>query len=226
MRRIGILLALSALLTLSTAAAASLSLTSQALTPIRNCILSGYPSTTTDVIDAMVEQNNPNTNYNNATNSVMSHSGNTNRRTYVEFLVADCVPAIPPTATIRSATLRLYATAVPAGTCRTDDVFAATSAWTETGITWNTQPTSNSTRTTYMQIGSTCTSNNAAGYVTGWNVTGDVQSYVSGSASDDGWMIRDDAESSATSYTATYEAKNGNSTTENPELIISYVDVP
>jgi hypothetical protein len=224
-------LALAAVVTIPTASAASLGLTSQNLTPVRTCILSGYPSTTTDEIDAMVEQTNAGTNYGtNAHIEVETHT-TTQIRTYIEFLVSACVPAIPGGAIIRSATLRLYLTTVPAGTCRTEDIFPVTASWTEAAITWTNQPfgtTLNnpaSGHTAQMQVGATCGTNKAAGYVSGWAVTSDVQNFVKTPATNYGWMIRDDVEGSATAYTAIYEAKNGGSATEDPQLVISYVDV-
>jgi hypothetical protein len=233
------ILALAALLTIPTASAASLGLAAQNLTPIRTCILSGYPTTTTNEIDAAVEQGNAGTNYGTATTMEVQSSHNANMRVYIEFLVSGCYPAIPASAIVRAATLRLYATAVPTGTCRTEDVFPVAASWTETGtngITWTNQPfgttlnnPATGSATAQMQVGSTCTTNNAAGYVTGWPVTTDVAKFVAGSATDFGWMIRDDAELTAagTAHHATYEAKDGETVnaTEDPQLVITYVDV-
>jgi hypothetical protein len=231
------LLALGAMLCIPTASAASLGLAAQNLTPVRTCILSGYPTTTTTEIDAAVEQGNAGTNYGTAATMEVQSSHNANMRVYIEFLVSGCYPAIPASAIVRAATLRLYATAVPAGTCRTEDIFPVTATWTEAGITWTNQPfgttlnnPATGSATAQMQIGSTCTANKAAGYVTGWTVTTDVAKFVAGSATDYGWMIRDDAELTAagTAYHATYEAKNGETAnaTEDPQLMITYVDVP
>ena len=178
----------------------------------------------------MVEQTNAGTNYGgNAAIDVESHT-TTNIRTYIEFLVTGCTPAIPSTATVLAATLRLYATAVPNAVCRSEDIFPVTATWTETGITWTNQPfgtTLNNPASGYtaqLQVGTTCTTNKAAGYVTGWAVTNDVQKFVAGSATNYGWMIRDDAEGAGTAYTTAYEAKDGSSATEDPQLTISYID--
>ncbi|MGP8159757.1 MAG: DNRLRE domain-containing protein [Candidatus Dormibacteria bacterium] len=222
-----VVLAAAAVITIPTASAASLSLASQNLTPMRTCILSGYPNTDTGEIDAMVEQTNAGTNYGtNAHIEIETHT-TTNIRTYIEFVLTNCAPKIPATATVLGATLRLYATALPA-TCRNEDIFPVTATWTEAGITWTNQPfgtTLNNPASGYtaqMQVGTTCTTNKAAGYVTGWTVTTDVQKFVAGSATNYGWMIRDDVEGSATAYTTTYEAKDGNSATEDPQLVISW----
>ena len=227
--RYGLVFLAAALISIPTASAASLNLASTHLTAVQTCILSGYPNADTGEIDAMVEQNHAGTNYGtNAAIDVESHT-TTNIRTYIEFLITGCTPAIPSTATVLGATLRLYATAVPNAVCRTEDIFPVTATWTETGITWNNQPfgtTLNNPASGYtsqMQVGTTCTTNTAAGYVTGWAVTTDVQKFVAGSATNYGWMIRDDTEASATARTTTYEAKDGNSATEDPELTISYI---
>jgi hypothetical protein len=208
--RYGLAFVAAALITIPTASAASLSLASQNLTPVRTCILSGYPKADTGEIDAMVEQTNAGTNYGgNAAIDVESRT-TLNIRTYIEFLVTGCTPAIPSTATVLAATLRLYATGVPNAVCRSEDIFPVTATWTETGITWTNQP-----------FGTTL---KAAGYVTGWAVTKDVQKFVAGSATNYGWMIRDDAEGAGAAYTTTYEAKDGSSATEDPQLTISYID--
>jgi hypothetical protein len=220
-------IAVVAVITIPTASAASLSLTSQNLTPIRTCILSGYPSTDTSELDSMVEQTNPTTGYGSNVHIEIETHTTTNIRTYIEFVVTTCAPKPPSTATVLGATLRLYATTLPA-TCRNEDIFPVTSSWTEAGITWNNQPfgtTLNNPASGYtaqMQVGTTCTTNKAVGYVTGWAVTSDVQKFVAGSATNYGWMIRDDVEGSATAYTTIYEAKDGNSATEDPQLVISW----
>jgi len=225
-----VVLASVGLVSISTASAASLGVAAQHLTQVRTCILSAYPGSAGDEIDAMVEQTRPNNNYGtSATMQVVTHNA-VNIRTYVEFAVTSCSPAIPASATVLLANLRLYASAVPTATCRTEDIFPATTSWTEAGITWNNQPfgsgLNNPTSgwTTQIQIGATCTSNNVAGYVSGWTVTADVQNFVKGSAADDGWMIRDGTEGSGTAYTATYEAKDASSATEEPQLVITYED--
>jgi len=233
------LLALGALLCIPTASAASLSLAAQNLTPVRTCILSGYPTTTTNEIDAAVEQGGAGNNYGAAATMEVQSSHNANMRVYIEFLVSGCSPAIPASAIVRVATLRLWATAVPTNNFRTEDAFPVTASWNETGgtgITWINQPFGTTLNnpasgwTAQMQVGSTCTTNKAAGYVSGWTVTADVAKFVAGGAADYGWMIRDSAELTAagTAYHATYEAKNGETlnATEDPQLVITYVDVP
>jgi len=119
--------------TATSASAASLALTSQALTPYRTCTLTATPATTSAIIDATVRQGSPTSNFGALTTVTVSSGNNINQRAYLRFDLTTCSPAIPASAVVRLATLRLYLTAVP-GACRTIDLFASTLSWTETGI--------------------------------------------------------------------------------------------
>jgi hypothetical protein len=230
---VGATLALLVGLSVGRGSAASLSLSSQMLTPYRTCLLSATPTTTASVVDATVKQASATTNFGGATTTIVSSASGANQRTYVRFDLSTCSPSIPSTATVRLATLRLYLSAVPAA-CRTIDVFRVTASWTETGLTWNNQPfgttinnPASGSRTAAIAIGTPvgCT-NQAAGYVAGGSVTADVAAYVGGSASNFGWMLRDDVEGSATTRTSTFSAKELASVGQVPQLVITYVAVP
>jgi hypothetical protein len=128
----------------------------------------------------------------------------------------------------------LYVSALPAA-CRTIDIFRVTAAWTETGITWNNQPFGS---TINNPPGSSATDTFTAGtpagcqnlatgtYLVGANPTADVAAFVAGSASNFGWMLRDDVEGSATARTQTTSAKNLGTLAQAPQLIVTYVAVP
>ena len=75
-----------------------------------------------------------------------------------------------------------------------------------------------------FNVGTTagCT-NLAAGYVTGATVTTDLAAFVAGTATNFGWMLRDDVESSATVRTATFSAKDLGTLAQAPQLVVSYV---
>ena len=212
--------------------AASLNLTSQPLTPYRTCTITATPAGTTAVADANVRQGSATTNFGAVTTVNVSTAAAANQRIYVKFDLTQCSPAIPATATVRLATLRIYTSVVPAA-CRTIDIFRVTSAWTEAAITWNTQPfgttvnnPASGTRTGSFNVGTPagCT-NQAAGYVTGATLTSDVTAFVGGT-SNFGWMLRDDTEGSATVRTATFSAKELGTLAQAPQLIVSYVVVP
>lgn len=213
--------------------AAGLTLTSQNFTPYRTCTITATPTTTTAVVDTTARQGSPTNNFGTvATLNVVSSS--LNQRTYVKFDLTACSPAIPSPATVRLATLRLYMTAVPAA-CRVLDLFPATSAWGETTLTWNNQPfgttinnPATGSRTGTFSVGTPvgCQNQSAGVYVIGGTVTSDVAKFVAGTATNFGWMIRDDTEGSATTRTATFAAKELGTVAQEPQLVITYVTVP
>ncbi|MEO7296593.1 MAG: DNRLRE domain-containing protein [Candidatus Limnocylindria bacterium] len=213
--------------------AAGLNLGSQALTPYRTCTITATPATTTTVIDANVRQGSPGSNFGTVTTIAVSSGVNVNQRVHLRFDLSQCSPAIPTTATVRLATLRLYASALPAA-CRTIDLFRVTASWTEIGITWTNQPFGdtlnnppNASRTGSFAVGTpTGCQNRAAGYVVGGTVTGDVAAFVAGGATNFGWMLRDDVEGSSTTRTTTFSAKNLGIVAQAPQLVITYVTVP
>jgi hypothetical protein len=227
--------------TLSTASAASLNLNSQDLTPARTCVLSGYPSTETIEPDSMVEQANPGTTY-GSDNYMYVASGTNNDRAYLSFALTACTPAIPSTASVTDAVLRLYAYTV-ATTCRSYDLFRvgvggttywpASLTWTAAAIDWTNQPAGTTTNnppsadaTASENVGTGCTSGIAAAGYASWAVTSDVQAFVSRTDTNDGWMIRDATEGSTTTYHTYFRSENDDSATQEPQLVITYVDVP
>ena len=219
---------------LSVGSAASVSLTSQKFTPYRTCTLTATPTTTTVVIDSTVRQGSATTNFGTLTTMTVSSANVASQRTYLKFNLTTCSPAIPASAIVRLATLRLYMTAVPAA-CRTLDIYPATAAWTEAAITWNNQPfgtTINNpptgSRTGTFNVGTPagCQNQATGAYVTGATVTSDVASFVSGSSTNLGWMIRDDTEGSAPTRTTTFAAKDLGTVAQAPQLVITYVVVP
>lgn len=218
---------------LSVGSAASVSLTSQKFTPYRTCTLTATPTTTTVITDTTVRQGSATTNFGTVNPLTVSSASGANQRTYLKFSLTSCSPTIPTTAIVRLATLRLYMTVVPAA-CRTMDIFPATTAWTEAGVTWNNQPfgatinnPATGSRTDSFDVGTPagCT-NQAAGYVTGATVTSDVAKFVSGASTNNGWMIRDDTEGSATTRTTSFAAKELGTVAQEPQLVVTYVVVP
>jgi hypothetical protein len=213
--------------------AASLSLTSQTFTPYRTCTITATPAATTAVADTTARQASATTNFGALTTLTVSSASAANQRAYLRFDLTVCSPAIPASATVRLATLRLYMSAVPAA-CRVLDLFPVTAAWVETALTWNNQPfgaTINNpptgSRTGTFSVGTPAgCQNQAAGYVTGGTVTSDVASFVAGGTTNFGWMIRDDTEGSATVRTATFSAKELGTIAQEPQLVITYVRVP
>jgi len=215
-------------------AAASLSLGSQPLTPFRTCSITATPAAAAAISDASVRQASPGSNFGAATTNNVASGNGVNRRLYLSFDLATCSPAIPAAAVVRLATLRLYVTAVPAA-CRTVDLFRVPSPWSEVSITWTNQPfgtalnsppaaSASGSYTIGSPVG--CGNRTTATYLTGATVTADVAAFVAGSATNYGWMLRDDAEGSATTYTSTYSAKELGTVAQAPQLVVTYVAVP
>src|SRR2546428_12260364 len=126
--RIGALLAAASLVSgVTYASAASVAFTSQTFTPYQTCILTAYPSSTTGESDANVKQASPTSNFGSDSTLTASSSLVANQRIYLRFDLTRCTPAIPTTATVRLATLRLFVTAL-SGACRTEDIFAVAAA--------------------------------------------------------------------------------------------------
>jgi hypothetical protein len=156
-------------------------------------------------------------------------STSANRRIYIRFDLTKCIPAVPGSATIRVSTLRLFVTTIPTA-CRTQDIFKVTASWTQAGITWNNQPFGTSInnpptaqRTASMTVGTApCTNTTANAYVTGWNVTADLQAFVAGTSTNFGWMLRDDVENSATARDSVYSTRETNVLAQAPQLVITY----
>jgi hypothetical protein len=136
-----------------------------------------------------------------------------NRRAFVRFDLAAC--AIPPTATVTAAELRLALTAAP-GTSRTHVLHRATQAWTET-TTWNSQAAVAGSATASAGTGT------SAGAKVAWAsaaLTTEVQDWINGSVHH-GWRISDAAEGSLLAAAAAYASREHVSA-ERPELFVTY----
>ena len=112
---------------------------------------------------------------------VRSYAGN-NYRSLVHFDLS----SLPAGVTIESTILYLHKTNI-IGDDRTHNAHRVTADWTETGVTWNNQPSYDSTATDSVSTGSA--------YETWveWNVTSDVQLFVDGTQNY-GWLIKDAVE--------------------------------
>jgi hypothetical protein len=224
---------LSAVLTsteLGTASAAGLTLVSQGVVATRTCTLTAATTSTTVVTDTEVRQGSPSTNYGSLTSLTVTSSGSANRRIYVWFDLSACSPAIPASALVQLATLRLYATALPS-VCRTLELYRDTTAWVESTVTWNSQPfgtalnsPASSTRSAAFDIGTPvgCQNRVSGTYIVGAEPTTDVAAWVAGSASNFGWMIRDSVEASTTARTTTFSSKSLGTLAQEPQLVVTY----
>jgi hypothetical protein len=211
--------------------ASPLAVSSKNLVVYMTCTLSGTTGASAAEQDSYVDENTPTTNYGSVATMNSQSRSNRNRRSYVSFDLTKCAPNVPSSATVTSATLRLWVTAMPAAACRTEDVFAVTSAWTQSAITWNNQPfgaainnPASGTRTDSVTVGTGagCTIGSIGQYVP-WNVTANVAGFVSGSAANFGWMVRDDVEgASGAGFTVTLSTSDAGSVPQAPQLVVTY----
>jgi hypothetical protein len=98
------------------------------------------------------------------------------------------ISSIPPFSTVTAATLTLCRTN-GSGSGTTHELRPATSSWTETGLTWNTQPALSGTASHSISVPSSSDCVNV-------DVKTDVQAWLLGAANF-GWRIMDTAESTA-----------------------------
>jgi large repetitive protein len=132
---------------------------------------------------------------------VDSKSG-ANARALVRF----ALPAIPAGCRVTAAQLRLYAASHKAG--RTLQALRITASWTETALTWRTQPAAG---------GAPATAASAGGYVQ-WSVTAQVQAmYQDGNH---GFLVRDAAENGSGVEQGFNSREKGASNP--PRLVVSF----
>jgi hypothetical protein len=135
---------------------------------------------------------------------VVSNSPAANGRVYVRFPL----PPFSARCTVSSATLKLYTDSPDAG--RTIGVYRADPAapvWTEAALNWTNRPGTVGTAATAATVA-------ANGYLS-WTVTAHVQALYAGP--DNGLVLRDEAEGSATSFRQQYMARQA---TYPPQLVV------
>ena len=199
--------------------AASFGITSSDLTtstivatvPISTCTLT--PSADSYVDQATLQQGS---NFGGATPLQVESSRtlglvSTNKRSFVKFDLSSC--SIPAVAAVQSATLSVFLSSAP-NQNRTWNVNRVTGSWTEGGITWSNQPAS--TGSTSVATGTTSNVTLQA------TVTSDVQSFVSGSQTNNGWRFSDSVEDSATVRNGQFPSREFGTASQRPSLVINY----
>jgi hypothetical protein len=97
-------------------------------------------------------------------------------------------------------------------------------------VNWNSQPfgtavnnPASASRTSSIIVGTpaACANSTPNAYVSGWDVTPDVQAFVNGTAINNGWMIRDDVEDGA-GDTVQFANSTQGLATASPQLIVTY----
>jgi hypothetical protein len=174
--------------------------------------------------DAWIDKPNATTNNGSTTAIQVQGRQNSIQRGLVQFDVSSI-----GCAAVTSATLRLRVDSNSLSTSVTHDVHRALVSWTEGGVTWNSRNGTTNWSTAGGAAGTdfetVATASTSTGTGTGfieWNVTADVQAYVSGAATNNGWFVKKDTETSANNNennTIISYASRENATTANrPEL--------
>jgi hypothetical protein len=201
------------------ALAASLAITSTNLTT--STILAAVPISTctlTSSADSYVDQATlqQGSNFGGATALQVESSQTlalipTNKRSFVKFDLSSC--SIPAVAAVQSATLSVYLSTAP-NQNRTWNINRVTAAWTEGAITWSNQPASTSSTSV-----TTGTTSNVTLQAT---VTSDVQSFVSGSQTNNGWRYSDSVENSSTARNGQVRSREFGNAAQRPTLVVNY----
>jgi hypothetical protein len=206
--------------------AATLSVTPKNHSAFRTCVLTAYPKATTVEIDSWVDEGTPGANKGSTVSIQVQSRASKNYRGFIRFDLAKCAPAIASSANVRTALLRLNLSGAPTSGTRTYNVNriigpcpeAATTCWTEAGLTWSNQPVVAATATSTLSLSST--SSSSVYYA--FDVTADVASIVAGAASNYGWRIADSAEGGAGTVLVSFSSKNADAAARAPELVIVY----
>ncbi|MEW6473989.1 MAG: DNRLRE domain-containing protein [Actinomycetota bacterium] len=213
-QRLWLLLASIALVPLVRADAASLAVATQRLTSHRAA--SQVPPTTCSLApaaDTYVSEDANASNYGTSTSLLVRSAAGANRRAVLRFDLSSC--SIPSNASIRTAALRLTLTSPPT-VSRTYEVHRASAAWTEDTVTWSTQPSVAAPATSSAVTGMT------AGAIVEWSVKADVEAFVQGMVTNEGWRISDATESESTALESGFAAREEATSSSRPILTVTY----
>jgi hypothetical protein len=136
-----------------------------------------------------------------------------NKRSFVRFDTTAC--ASFSSADVKSARLELYLATAPAAS-RTYTVHRVTASWAETSLTWNNQPGVAGSASDSVATGTT------NGDVLTWSVTADVQGFVNGTFTNQGWRIADSAEGAVLAREGLFASREAGTATQRPRLVVTY----
>ena len=134
-----------------------------------------------------------------------------NKRSFVRFDLASCVPG---GARVETATLSLFLGSAPAS-ARTYQARRVTASWGETTLTWNNQPGAAGSATDSVSTGTT------SNVTLSWSVAADVQAFADGAA-DNGWRIADATEGALLGVEGRFSAREHGTASQRPSLTITY----
>jgi hypothetical protein len=171
------------------------------------CTDIGLHSVTADR-DTYVDQNSVTTatGGTGTTMNVQSRNSSRNQRALVGFTL----PTKPSSCSVTAATLKLTDSTSDSG--RSIDVLqiSPSATWSETAVTWNTQPAT---------TGTAATSSSLSGNQS-WTVTSQVQAMYGSTGPNNGFLLKDQTESSSSAKTQVYSTREA--ATNKPTLEVTF----
>jgi hypothetical protein len=214
MQRLLVLLAIAiAASTASAGFAATLNVSSWHLWAGSQTLTKSSCTVTGAAADTFVNQSSPSTTYGGGTTLDVLADSNIQKWAFVRFDLSSC--GIPSTGGADSATLRLYLSN-PSTRSFTLTLTRVLSAWSNT-LSW----TGAQSLTYASSAATTASSGTTAGTWVTFTVTGDVDDFVQGLATNDGWYVS----ASGTTQNATKDLIQFASTaaaSNKPQLVVNY----
>lgn len=170
------------------------------------------------VADAQVVEGYPSSNYGTKTYLYVQSAGSGSYLDERAWLKFDIASLLPSGATLTSAKLKMYAWKAGSVAMNASVHGGTSDSWTETGVTWNSQPAfGTALATTTLAAGS-------IGVWYNWDVTGHLQEKLSAGATSLSLMVKPETEGAATAQTWGFESKEYSS--GQPVLEIEYTSAP
>jgi hypothetical protein len=181
--------------------------------------------------DAWIDQGAQTTNHGTDATVHVKGRASSKQRTLVQFGLS----SIPACASVSSATLRLHVVANSLSTNVTHNVHQMLSSWTESGVTWLTQDgTNNWPGAAGAQAGTDfvttmtddATTGTGTGFFVEWDVTSDVSAFLSGSATNNGWLVKHAVEGGGNTNdnntVVEYASRENGTEANHPQLVVTF----
>ncbi|MBD0328876.1 MAG: DNRLRE domain-containing protein [Thermoleophilia bacterium] len=203
----------TAAVVVGSAYAATLGVTSRQLTESSRAVVVQTCTLSAATADSYTREDAGSSNFGTATTLDVRNLLAARRFSFVRFDLSSC--AIPSGAWVESATLTLTVLAAPL-TSLTYEVHRVTAGWGQGTITWSNQPVVSPSPSATFTTGTTAPATRQVA------VTADVDAFVAGTATNNGWRIRD-PNTLSTGATLVQFASTENGTAANrPRLEIRY----